>query len=133
MEIFDALSARPLILVVDDTGSVRSVLARALLRAGYHVLTASGAADAFALLDQVEVRPDLAIIDLYMPLGSGEELATALSNRHPGLPIVFLSAFGHDPDALLPGLLFEKPFRLQALCEVVTHVLGVTAGVSALG
>jgi DNA-binding NtrC family response regulator len=109
-------------------GSVRSVLARALLDAGYHVLTASDASEALRLLDRLPARPDLAVIDLYMPEGSGEALAPALCRRQPGLPLIFLSAFGHHPDAVLPGLLFEKPVRLGALCRTIAHMLFLTAG-----
>jgi CheY-like chemotaxis protein len=125
MHLTDTLMTRPLILVVDDTGSVRSVLARALLDAGFHVLTASDASDALRLLDRLPARPDLAVIDLYMPQGSGEALAAELSRRQPNLPLVFLSAFGHHPDAMLPGLLFEKPVRLAVLCRAIAHILGV--------
>jgi CheY-like chemotaxis protein len=133
MHVTDTLMTRPLILVVDDTGSVRSVLARALLDAGYHVLTASDAFDALRLLDRLPARPDLAVIDLYMPQGSGEALAAELSRRQPGLPLVFLSAFGHHPDAMLPGLLFEKPVRLGVLCRAIAHLLGVAPVVSGAG
>ena len=40
--VADALTTRPVILVVDDTGGVRSVLTRALLHSGYHVITSAG-------------------------------------------------------------------------------------------
>jgi CheY-like chemotaxis protein len=133
MHVTDTLKTRPLILVVDDTGSVRSVLARALLDAGFHVLTASGASDALRLLDRLPARPDLAVIDLYMPQGSGEALAAELSRRQPSLPLVFLSAFGHHPDAMLPGLLFEKPVRLGVLCHTIAHLLGLAPEVLGAG
>ena len=123
--IADALTTRPVILVVDDMGGVRSVLTRALLDSGYHVITSSEEAEALRVLDRVQARPDVAVLDLYMPLGSGEELGRKLLDRHPSLPLVFLSAFGHDPDAMLPGLLFEKPFKLTVLCTAIGHVLEV--------
>ena len=123
--IADALTTRPVILVVDDMGGVRSVLTRALLDSGYHVITSSDEAEALRVLDRVQARPDVAVLDLYMPLGSGEELGRKLLDRHPSLPLVFLSAFGHDPDAMLPGLLFEKPFKLTVLCTAIGHVLEV--------
>ena len=123
--IADALTTRPVILVVDDMGGVRSVLTRALLDSGYHVITSSEEAEALRVLDRVQARPDVAVLDLYMPLGSGEELGRKLLDRHPSLPLVFLSAFGHDPDAMLPGLLFEKPFKLAVLCSTIEHVLEV--------
>jgi CheY-like chemotaxis protein len=130
MAVTDVLATRPLILVVDDIESVRSILARALVGAGYHVITASSAAEALGLLDQLQVRPYLAVIDLYMPGTSGEELAAELAERHPRLPILFVSAFGHEPDTVLPGLLFEKPLSLGILCQAVTHMLVLTAGLA---
>lgn len=123
--ITDALTTRPVILVVDDNGGVRSVLTRALLDAGYHVITSAGEAEALRVLDQLQAHPDVAVLDLYMPLGSGEELGRKLLDRDPSLPLVFVSAFGHDPDAMLPGLLFEKPFKLAVLCTAIGHVLEV--------
>jgi CheY-like chemotaxis protein len=125
LPVADALTTRPVILVVDDTGGVRSVLTRALLDSGYHVITSAGETEALRVLDQFQTRPDLAVLDLYMPLGSGEALGRKLLDRHPSLPLVFLSAFGHDPDAVLPGLLFEKPFQLAVLCTAIAHVLEV--------
>jgi len=130
MAVTDVLATRPLILVVDDIESVRSILARALARAGYHVITSSSAAEALGLLDQLQVRPHLAVIDLYMPSTSGEELAAELARRHPRLPVLFVSAFGHEPDTVLPGLLFEKPLSLGMLCRTVTHMLALTAGLA---
>jgi CheY-like chemotaxis protein len=130
MAVTDVLATRPLILVVDDIESVRSVLARALVRAGYHVITASSATEALGLLDQLQVRPHLAVIDLYMPGASGEELAAELAGLHPRLPVLFVSAFGHEPDTVLPGLLFEKPLSLGMLCKTVTHMLVLASGLA---
>jgi len=123
LPLADALTTRPVILVVDDVGGVRSVLTRALLDAGYHVITSSDEAEALRVLDRLQTWPDAAVLDLYMPRGSGEELGRKLLDRHPSLPLVFLSAFGHDPDTVLPGLLFEKPFKLGVLCSAIAHVL----------
>lgn len=129
-----ALNTRPVILVVDDTGSVRSVLARGLLGAGYHVITSAGGTEALRVLDRFRARPDLAVLDLYTPQGSGVELGLTLLDRDPSLPLVFLSAFGHEPDAMLPGLLFEKPFQLAVLCTAIAYVLesGMAAAVGAV-
>jgi DNA-binding response OmpR family regulator len=127
MSVSHALEGRPLILVVDDTASLRPVIARTLLRAGYHVLTASGSAQAIALLEQLQVEPDLAVIDLNLPLVSGEELAGELSRRVPGLPLLFVSSGGHDEDAVLPGLLLEKPFSFKVLCRLVANMLVLDA------
>jgi DNA-binding response OmpR family regulator len=125
MRISDALATRPFILVVENNGSLRSLFARALLDAGYHVTTASDAPEALALMERLQKHPALAVIDLRLPDTPGEDLAVELLRRQPGLPIVFVSAYGDDPDALLPGYLLEKPFSLKVLCRVVRNVLAV--------
>lgn len=125
MPITEVLTTRPVILVVDDMGDVRSVLTRALLDSGYHVITSASEAQALRVLGRLHARPDAAVLDLYMPLGSGEELGRKLLDRYPSLPLVFLSAFGHDPDVMLPGLLFEKPFKLAVLCNAIARVIEV--------
>jgi DNA-binding response OmpR family regulator len=119
MSISEALSARPLILVVERTDTLRELLARALLGAGFHAVTAADGSEAIALLDSLDVDPDVAVLDR---LG-GEQVAAELFRRHPALPTIFISAHTEEPDTELPGLLLEKPFRLRVLCNLVTHVL----------
>jgi len=121
------LLTRPLILAVDPVAPLRSLLARALVSAGYHVVTAADGPQALAVLAQFRLLPDLAIVDLRLPGMAGEELAAKLLHGQPGLPLIFLSAYGHEPDSVLPGLLFEKPFSLAVLCQTVGHVLTLGA------
>jgi CheY-like chemotaxis protein len=118
---------RPLILVVDDVESVRNLTTLALLRAGYHVLTASTHAEAFGLLDRLELRVDAAVIDLHFPVVSGDDVTAELRRRQPNLPLIFLSAGGHDQDVLLPGLLLEKPFSFKTLCSILANLLALNA------
>jgi len=56
------------------------------------VLTAGGAADARELYDRFE--PDILLTDIRMPHTDGFELAGELRDRHPSLPIIFMSAYG---------------------------------------
>jgi CheY-like chemotaxis protein len=94
------------ILLVDDDGAFRAVAAMALEDAGYMVVEA---ADAFEALDLLqEIRPDVIISDLNMPLMDGQ----ALCNRVRGephlaaIPFVILSAYleadgsNNPPDGL---------------------------------
>jgi two-component system OmpR family response regulator len=117
----------PVILVVDDLESLRLMITRALLRAGYHVLTAANYAQAIRLIDQLGVQPQAAVIDLHLPAVSGDELTAELRRRVPDLPLLFVSAGGHDQDELLPGLLLEKPFSLKTLCYLVGNLLTLRA------
>jgi PAS domain S-box-containing protein len=81
------------VLVVEDEASVRQVVVRALVAAGYRVLVAGGGADVEGLADQTVAGLDLLVTDVIMPGLSGVEVAEALRRRHPGLPVLFMSGY----------------------------------------
>ncbi|MDZ7751875.1 MAG: Hpt domain-containing protein [Gammaproteobacteria bacterium] len=86
----------PLVLVVDDSLTVRRVAERFLERNGMEVLTARDGLEALALLE--EHAPDVMLLDIEMPRMDGYELATSVRNdarlRH--LPIIMItSRSGH--------------------------------------
>ena len=112
----------PLLVVVDDTPGVRSVISRALTGVGHDVLTAPDLPSAAALIDGLPQSPALAIVDLQMPHTRLEELI-AWSRRCPEVPVIFVSSLPEDPDLILPGLLLEKPFLMSTLCHIVGNVL----------
>jgi CheY-like chemotaxis protein len=80
------------ILVIDDDDDVLAVTRRLLERAGYDVATCSGR---FGRLNQVlEHDPDLVLLDVNMPVVSGDDLH-ALMVDEPALrhvPVVFFSS-----------------------------------------
>jgi DNA-binding response OmpR family regulator len=113
----------PLLVVVDDTPSVRVVICRALTEAGHDVLTASDSQSANTLIEHLPTPPALVVVDLRLPNSRTDDWAVCLHQRHPQLPIVFISSFPEHPDILLPGLLLQKPFAMSTLCRVVRNVL----------
>lgn len=75
----DPLKKRPLlVLVVDDSVTVRKVTSRLLERNGMNVLTAKDGIDALAVLE--EHTPDLMLLDIEMPRMDGFEVATQVRN-----------------------------------------------------
>lgn len=112
-------------LVVDDEPLARDELGFLLAEAGgvEVVGQAGSAAQALALVD--ELAPDVAFVDLRMPGPDGLALAEAIHARHPGLPVVVVSA--HDEGALRG---FEvgvvdyllKPARLPRVKQAVERV-----------
>jgi DNA-binding response OmpR family regulator len=118
----------PLLVVVDDTPSVRVVICRALTEAGHDVLTASDSQSANTLIEHLPTPPALVVVDLRLPNTHTEDWAVRLHQRYPQVPIVFISSFPEHPDILLPGLLLQKPFAMSTLCRVVRNVLERTLG-----
>ncbi|MGH7169218.1 MAG: response regulator, partial [Gemmataceae bacterium] len=81
------------VLVVDDAAVVRRLVASALNRdAALEVVGA--AADGRMALDRLaELRPDVILLDLEMPVMDGLETLVALRKSHPRLPVIMFSRF----------------------------------------
>lgn len=115
------------LLVEDDTG-VRALVQQILELRGYRVLSASGAAQAEAILDEYPKPPDLLITDVVMPQKSGPELAEDLELRLPGLKILFMSGYTdrHDGVRLVAerkAAFLAKPFTPDVLARRVRTIL----------
>ncbi|WP_180540358.1 hybrid sensor histidine kinase/response regulator [Nevskia soli] len=80
------------ILVVDDELMVRRVGKAALERAGFRVVTAADGAEA---LEVLRGEPNIAaiILDLTMPVMTGEEALPLIRERHPRIPVLLSSGF----------------------------------------
>jgi len=117
-------TARRRILVVEDELQVRAIAARALAGAGYGVAESPNGAAALERLRAGEPF-DLVLTDAAMPDLGGRELAAAVAELRPGLPVVLMSGYaelsGAGAGAGLPGVtgFIEKPFTMQHLLEVV--------------
>jgi PAS domain S-box-containing protein len=91
------------VLVVDDTLANRWVLTRILEEDGYTVLEGETAADAIRLAAE---RPDLIVLDVRLPDGSGFELARGMK-AHPqtaDIPLLLISASFTSPNERARGL-----------------------------
>ena len=96
---------RPVItvLVVDDTLANRWVLMRVLEESGYAVIEGETAADAVRLAAD---RPDLIVLDVRLPDGSGFELARQMKAAAPtaDIPLLLISASFTSPNERARGL-----------------------------
>ena len=82
----------PLILVVDDSLTMRKVLSRTLEREGYEVITAKDGMDAIQVLQ--ENSPDIMLTDIEMPRMDGFELVRNVRDdeKTASLPIIIISS-----------------------------------------
>lgn len=86
------------ILIVDDDRNVLQVLEARLQSSGFTIYKAENGQDALRLLKENKI--DLMISDMKMPGMSGMDVMNRARALHPGLPIIFLTAFGTIPDAV---------------------------------
>lgn len=86
------------ILVVDDDDVFRGRLVRALAERGLEARGAEGATAAIA--QATEDSPELAVVDLRMPDGSGLDVVRELHAMDPATKIVVLTGYGSIATAL---------------------------------
>jgi two-component system cell cycle sensor histidine kinase/response regulator CckA len=120
------------VLVVDDEPTVLIVTSRMLTTAGYAVIEASGAREALRLLELGDPRVDLVLTDVVMPETDGRALGRLIAERHPALPVLYMSAYPADdvfhrgsPGADVPFL--RKPFSPESLVAAVQALLARSA------
>src|ERR1044071_3983185 len=108
------------ILVVDDNSAIRELLVLRLKNSSYEAVEAASGLQA---VEQARSsRPDLIIMDLGMPAGTGDE-AIALLKADPGtrdIPVIVLTAFLHGSvlnRAVAAGAaeILHKPVNLRSL------------------
>ena len=80
------------ILVVDDEQVVRDGCSRVLMGKGYEVLTAENGQAAMDLLAKETV--DIILLDLKMPVMSGEEVLKKASSQYPNVAVIIITGHG---------------------------------------
>jgi two-component system response regulator RegX3 len=115
---------RRTILLVEDERSITEPLAAALGREGFDTTVAGTVAEALELAERT--RPDLVLLDVMLPDGSGLDVCREL-RRSSRVPIIMLTARGEEADRIV-GLelgaddYIVKPFSAR---EVVARIRAV--------
>ena len=117
------------VMVVDDSLTVRKITSRLLEREGYTVLTAKDGVD--ALEQMKETLPGVMLVDIEMPRMDGFDLARNVraDARTARIPIVMISsrtADKHRNQAAQLGVnaFLGKPYQESELLQYVSTFLG---------
>ena len=120
----------PLVMVVDDSLTMRKVTGRVLERHNFEVAAARDGVEALELLE--ERVPDLMLLDIEMPRMDGYELATAMraDPRYKEVPIVMITSRSgdkHRQRAFEIGVqrYLGKPYQELDLMRNVYDLLGI--------
>ncbi|MCA1322973.1 nitrogen regulation protein NR(I) [Herbaspirillum sp. alder98] len=114
------------IWIVDDDESIRWVLEKALARENLATQSFSSARDAMQALQTG--TPQVLVSDIRMPGASGLELLQTIKAKHPGIPVIIITAFSDLDSAVsaFQGGAFEylaKPFDLDKAVELIRRAL----------
>lgn len=117
----------PSVLVIDDDRTVPFLIERAVQGTGVDVLPARSVEEGLHLLDR---RPDVVLLDIMLPEGSGLGAAPRIQERDPKLPIIFITAGGTSDttiEAMTLGAFdyLLKPLDLPKLKEIIARALEI--------
>ena len=113
-----------LALIVDDSGSMRKILARIMGRLSFEVMEAENGKDALRVLQEAGCCPDVALCDWNMPVMDGLQLVQALrsSSCYRKLPVIMVTT-ETEMDKVVTALnaganeYIMKPFTQEMLAE----------------
>ncbi|MDX2464137.1 MAG: Hpt domain-containing protein [Porticoccus sp.] len=124
-------SETPVVMVVDDSVTVRKVACRFLEREGFQVVTARDGIEAMKLLQ--ESQPDIMLLDIEMPRMDGFEVARRVKANEElkHIPIIMITSRTgdkHRERAMNLGVegYLGKPYQEEALLEAMSKFMGAS-------
>ena len=118
----------PLVMVVDDSVTVRKVTSRLLERHGFDVVTAKDGVDAITQLQ--DIKPDVMLLDIEMPRMDGFEVATLVRHdeRLQDTPIIMITSRTgekHRDRAMSIGVnrYMGKPYQETVLLQTIEDLI----------
>jgi len=119
------------VLIADDDRIFVELVSARLRAKGHQVLAALDAIQAFA--NAVRNLPDVIILDLKMPGGTGVEALRKLktSTRTAAIPVIVASGVGDRKQveavlALGAEVFLPKPIKFEILADALTRLTGVS-------
>jgi two-component system, cell cycle sensor histidine kinase and response regulator CckA len=116
------------VLLAEDEGMVRDLLAEALSEAGFSVIAVRDGHEAFMRGTAMANTIDIFVTDVVMPGMSGPDVVERLREHQPALPVLFIS--GYTDDELTPRMrlgpavgFLQKPFPPATLIRRIREIL----------
>lgn len=114
--------------IVDDDRSIRWVLEKTLSREGIPFESFASASEAITCLAGGGEPPQVLLSDIRMPGQSGLELLQEVKTRHPGVPVIIMTAYSDLESAVaaFQGGAFEylpKPFDVDQALELIRRAI----------
>ncbi len=130
----EELAANKTILVVDDEDDVRESVREVLRDEGYRVIDTGDGTQVLEMIRQE--RPELVLLDIWMPQVDGIGLLKEIKSQEPDLNVVMVSGHGNIHTAVTATKFgafdfLEKPVSLDGLLLTVQRALGESSNAAA--
>ena len=120
------------VMIVDDKIDTVNMVKALLSSKGYDVISANGGKEALDKLNKVKDKPDLILLDMFMPEMSGREVCEKIRNNEKikDIKIVFftVASFSDKGKQMLKELnvsdYITKPFDNKDLIERIKKIIG---------
>jgi len=113
------------ILVIEDDVDVLSMIIKHLEYFGYKVITARDGMEGLKMVQAGGYH--LVVTDIVMPYVSGVGVVTALKTKHPGIPVIAITGYGKEPEAVAlekkADVVLSKPVRMVVLKDHIARLL----------
>jgi CheY-like chemotaxis protein len=113
------------VLVIDDEADVRAILADILASDGHRVLQAAGGREGLELLASGH-EVDVVLTDLGMPEMRGSDVARAIQERWPRLPVGLVTGWAGEEvtpeERRCARFVIQKPFERMLIREVLSGI-----------
>ena len=116
------------VLVVEDEDMVRNFACQVLAAHGYRCVEATDGSEALRIIGELGESIDAVVTDVVMPNIGGGTVARHLAEVHPGVPVLFTSAYTSQ-EMIRRGLIapdapfLQKPFTAEALLAKLREVM----------
>lgn len=119
------------VMVIDDEPDLREMLGVLLKSSGYNIVSAANGKDALKILQKLDQKPDLVLVDMFMPEMSGREVCEKIraDENLKDLKLAFLTvaAFGDYGKQMLKELdvldYILKPYDIDDLIRRINKML----------
>jgi len=113
------------LLVVDDEELIRNRLKDLGEKLGFTVVTAADGVAGWDLFR--DVKPDIAVLDIYMPKMNGLLLMHKIKENYPEVPVILITGFLHyeqliEKDRIKPDGFIIKPFHLEKIANLILEL-----------
>jgi DNA-binding response OmpR family regulator len=117
------------IMVVDDDQALLGFTTKYLSRLGYSVAAYRSSEEAWRQFSAPAANYALIVVDLSLPVLSGEELASMMLDANPEVRLIITSGYPFDPARRFDSggdrvAFLHKPFAPSMLTETIDRLLG---------